>query len=510
MFLPTAPESAALDRWATLERGVPSTLLMENAGRSATLVLERIFPEGPVLVAAGPGNNGGDGMVLARTLAAHGRDVRVIIVGSRPAPDPLLHGWPVPIQRLSDDDEPLDTALRSAGVLVDALLGTGARGEPRAEHARVIQAMNSSGRPVLALDVPSGVDASSGAVPGMAIRAQVTVALGSPKLGTLLFPARELAGRIVAVEIGFPPPATGWASARLLTPDWARARRPQQRRNPTHKKAEGWLLILAGSPGMAGAAVLAARGALRAGAGYVQVASPPENRSVIQAAVPEAIFLDVSDEDRLLDAARSCDALAAGPGMGTGPVEAKRLDRLLSLPDLGGVVLDADALTLLGEGRLPGLATAPIGRRLLTPHPGEMARLGEMAERVRKSPLDACRSGAARWHSTVLLKGAPSVVAEDGEGPVWVSATGSSDLARAGMGDVLTGVAGAFMARGLGGLEAAGVALHYTGRAASATGLGETLLPSDVAEQLSGALNEEEASSDLGYPFVTLDLDPPR
>ncbi len=510
VFLPTGPESAELDRWSMDERGVPSALLMENAGRSAALVLQRAFPEGRVTVAAGPGNNGGDGLVLARTLHAHGRDVRVVVVGERPVPDPLLHGWPVPVEPAPEGDEALDSLLGGAGVVVDALLGTGARGPPRAEHARVIRAMSSSGRPVLALDVPSGADATTGATPGDAVRARVTVAFGSPKLGCLFFPARELVGRLVAVEIGFPPPPVGWASAWLFTPAWAWARRPR-RRNPTHKKAEGWVLLLAGSPGMAGAAVLAARGALRAGAGYVQVASFPENREVIQAAAPEAIFVDVTDEERLFEAARSCDTLAAGPGMGTGGGEAERLDRLLSLPELGGVVLDADALTLLGQGKLSSFpGSVPRERRLLTPHPGEMARLGESAEAVRSSPLETCRSGADRWGATVLLKGAPSVVAGSGEGPVGVSATGSSDLARAGVGDVLTGVAGAFMARGLEASVAAGVALHYTGRSASVTGRKETLLPTDLADALGTALLEEPAPSDLGYPFVTLDVDPPR
>jgi NAD(P)H-hydrate epimerase len=433
--------------------------------------------------------------------------VRVAALGQRGTPDPLLRGWGVPTEAVPADDGALARLLASGSVLVDALLGTGFRGVPREDHARLIRAMNDAHRPLVSLDLPSGVDATTGAVPGEAVRAGLTVAFGYPKLGTLRLPGRERAGRIVAVEIGFPPPPPGWASARLITSEFARSARPR-RPIDTHKKAEGRLLILAGSPGMAGAAVLAARGALRAGAGYVQVASAPENRGVLQSAVPEAIFVDTADLEALREAARDADAVVAGPGMGTGDAEAERLGDLLSLP-LKGLVLDADALTLVGRGTFPGLGRAPRARRLLTPHPGEMSRLGASAEQVRDDPFGVARAGAARWDATVLLKGAPSLVADPVGGPVRVSSSGSSDLARAGMGDVLAGVAGAFLARGLDAANAAAVALHLTGRAAVATGRGETLVPSDVADALVVTLRDERAeSSDLDLSFVTLDLDP--
>ncbi|MEX2295060.1 MAG: NAD(P)H-hydrate dehydratase [Gemmatimonadota bacterium] len=507
----TGTEAARLDAWAIEEAGVPSPVLMENAGRSAALVLQRLWPTGPVLVSVGSGNNGGDGIVLARTLAAAGREVRIVAAGSRPDPESLLHGWPLAIRPAPASDEDLDGLLSGADVIVDALLGTGATGAPRGVVRRAIEAMNRAAAPVLALDLPSGVDAETGAVSGVAVGAEVTVAFGAPKLGALLFPGRERSGRLVAVEIGFPPMPGEVAAAALVTTGWAQAHRPK-RALVTHKKAAGWVVILAGSPGMGGAAVLAARGALRAGAGYVQVASAPENRELILGAVPEAIFLDATDEPALLAAVRSCDVLAAGPGMGTGVVEAARLDRLLALPELRGIVLDADALSLLGAGKLPSFPGAvPAARRLLTPHPGEMARLRAEPEEIRTMPLTACRQGAARWDAALLLKGAPSVVAAPDGGAVRVSTSGSSDLARAGIGDVLTGVAGAFMARGLSGADAGALALHVTGRAARLSGRGETLLPTDVADAVGEALlTPEPESSDLALPFVTLDLGPPR
>jgi NAD(P)H-hydrate epimerase len=511
VYAPTGAEAAAFDRWAIDDQGVSSGVLMENAGRSAALVLGRLYHDDPVIVLAGPGNNGGDGLVLARSLAIQGRDVRVLTTGDRPGQDPLLHGWPISVEPSPDDEALLSAAMDSAGVIVDALLGTGIRGAPRDPHARVIRSLNRAGAPVFSLDVPSGVDADTGAVQGEAVRADATVAFGAPKLGTLLFPGRERSGRLIAVEIGFPPIRSRSIGVRLITPGWAEAHRPR-RALVTHKKAEGRLLILAGAPGLAGAAVLAARGALRAGAGYVRVASHAANREILQSGVPEALFVDVSDPDALAAAVSECDALAAGPGMGIDDAAAKRLNEILQADGLPGVVLDADALTLLGEGKLPAFSgAAKANRRLLTPHPGEMARLGAGPAEIQADPVLACRDGAARWASSLLLKGQPSLISAEEGGAVWMSTGGSSDLARAGVGDVLTGVAGAFMARGSDAMTAGALALHFTGRAAALSGRHETLLPSDIADHLAGAFRDPLSRiSDLGLPFVTLDLDPPH
>src|SRR5690606_23846063 len=229
-----------------------------------------------------------DGLVALRTLAAWGRSVRAVAAGDRPDPDPLLRGWEVPTIR---DEEDARRAVAAADVVLDGILGTGTRGAPRPRQARAIEAVNAARGAVVALDLPSGVDASTGAAAGPAVRARVTVALGWPKLGTLVGEGRALRGRLVAVEIGFPPVPDGWFGAALLTPAWAAAIRPR-RALDTHKYRVGTVLVVAGRPGMAGAAVLAARAALRAGAGLVHVASAAENRGVLQAAAPEAIFVD--------------------------------------------------------------------------------------------------------------------------------------------------------------------------------------------------------------------------
>lgn len=507
----TGLEAAAFDARAIRDVGVPADVLMENAGRAAALVLDRIFPHGPVVGLVGAGNNGGDALVLLRTLAAWGRPVTAVVVADR-ADDALLHGWPVP--RVTDaaltDEGAWRALLAPAAVVVDGILGTGARGAPRERQALAIRHLNASGRPVLALDVPSGVDAGTGAAQGEAVHARVTVSFGAARLGTLLHPGRARAGRVVVVEIGFPPPTAPDAGGAVITPAWAQGRLPE-RALDTHKNAVGRALVVAGRPGMAGAAVLAVRGALRAGAGLVQVCSPGENRAVLQAAVPEAIYVDPDGSGALEEAAARADAVAVGPGLGTDAGAEALLERVLSVSG-GPLVLDADALNLLASGRPAGAPAALADRpALLTPHPGELARLLARApEEVAADRPAAARDAATRFGCAVLAKGAPSLVTAPGA-HLLVDVGGSSDLAAAGMGDVLTGVAVGLVAQGCGPRDAGAAALHLTGRAAALAGRGRALVPSDVLRFVPEALAERgEGRSDLALPFVLLDLDAPR
>ncbi|MDT8341413.1 MAG: NAD(P)H-hydrate epimerase, partial [Longimicrobiales bacterium] len=374
--------SAQLDAWAMERAGVPGSALMERAGAGAAALVAHAASRGPVLVLAGGGNNGGDALVVARTLRAWGREVEVLLTAERAWPDPLLHGWDVPCRpsrTLADDvlSAHLQAALAREGAVVDGVLGTGARGAPRGEAERVVRLLGVAreagtlrGR-VVALDVPSGVDADTGEVAGAAVHAHLTVAFGWPKLGTLLHPGRARAGRLVALEIGFPPLPDDFAGIRLLTPAWAEARLP--RRPPeTHKNAVGAVAVVAGSPGMAGAAVLAARAALRAGAGFVRVVSPGANREIVQCALPEAVFVDAGDADAVADALRASRAVLAGPGLGTAPEAAALLERVLA--HAAPLVLDADALNLLAGDPERRLRARP-APTVLTPHPGEAARL---------------------------------------------------------------------------------------------------------------------------------------
>ena len=519
VWAPTATEAAAFDRLAIDKRGVPQAALMECAGRSAAEILVRLFPRGEVVAFIGAGNNGGDGLVMLRTLMAWGRPVRGVMVGDRDAApdranDNLLHGWDIPLEMgdgLESDAGDLDRVLSGASVVVDGILGTGIRGAPRDRQARAIRAINRCERPVFALDTPSGVNGDTGQIAGDVVRADVTVAFGWPKLGTLLQPARSRVGRLIAVEIGFPPVPDSGFGAHAVTPAWAAETRPK--RGPeAHKNSVGTVLLFAGRPGMAGAAVLAARAALRSGVGLLRVVSSPENRSIVQEAVPEAIFVSSDEVDTVREAVRASQALGVGPGLGNEADVGALLAMLLEVSGGLPTVLDADALNLAASGSGPGVAEWAVERPLLvTPHLGEMKRLsGLSAQAIEEDRMGAARDLARATGAAVLLKGLPSIVVPP-HGAGLVDTMGSSDLAVGGMGDVLTGVAASLMAQGVGPAEAGALALYSSGRAAAIAALGPGLTPSDVIERLPSVWTEAGlGESDLDHPFVIFDQDPAR
>jgi ADP-dependent NAD(P)H-hydrate dehydratase / NAD(P)H-hydrate epimerase len=502
--LPTAAEAAAADRAAREQRGVPERVLMENAGRAAALIVQREYPRGRIVAVAGSGNNGGDAAVMMRVLHAWGRDVALIHAGSAP-PDPaLLHG--ADIGSAEGGDPRAERLLGGGDVLVDGLLGTGAAGAPRGGVAEWIGRLNAAAAPVVALDVPSGVDATSGRVHD-AVNAALTIAFGWPKLGMLLQPARSCCGRIVAVEIGFPPNAVHDVSAYAITPDWVRSR-VRRRSASDHKSRAGRLLLLAGSSGMAGAAAIAAEAALRAGAGLLRIVSDADNRVILQTVVPEATFLDreaLEDEDTA-----SMHALLAGPGIGQSAGARAALVHTLALMDGKPTVLDADALNLLA-GDDTALHDIARNRPLvITPHVLELSRLTGLAVAdILQDVVGAARGAADRFGCTVLLKGQPSVVAEP-DGRVGVNTTGSSDVATAGMGDQLAGAIAALLVGGASTADAAAMALFLCGRAADLSARGASLAPRDVSAMFARAVARPGAErTGLGLPFVTFDQ-PPR
>jgi ADP-dependent NAD(P)H-hydrate dehydratase / NAD(P)H-hydrate epimerase len=492
----------AWDSEAIERLGIPERLLMESAGRGAATVVHALYPTGRVAAAIGKGNNGGDALVMLRCLAAWGREVVAVTQEDGALRDELLHGHQVPVR----DAEDADTVFASAAVIVDGLLGTGATGAPRGAATHLIRAMAEAARPIVALDGPSGVDLTTGATAGVAVSADVTVSFGAPKRGHLLDPGRSHTGRLIVVEVGFPPLDPRAAAAVLITAEWARLHTPTIPWN-AHKGTAGQVVVIAGRSGMGGAAILTSLGALRAGAGLARVVSHPDNRVVIQASIPEAIFQSRGEEG-VREALREADAIVIGPGMGV-DAESRSLLELALGESLGTVVMDADAISLLS--RHPDLFSADAASRvLLTPHPRELARLMEMeTEEVVADPFEAADRAVVRFGCAVLLKGAPSIVARLGE-PTLVNLTGHSGVATGGMGDTLSGIAGAFAAAGATPAEAGALALHFAGRAAELAGRGRGLLPRDVAESLPTALLATPPPDRLQRADVILDLPPPH
>lgn len=476
VWLPTAAEMAALDRDATSSGAIPERALIENAGREVARLVQARWPEGPVVGLAGSGHNGADTLVALRTLRAWDREVRAILCGSRPPEPDVLQGWEIPVHPA----EALSAAAAGATVLLDGVLGTGLTEAPREPQASAIGRANESGIPIVAVDGPSGADFTTGRVPGACIRAALTVSLGWPKLGLLRFPARARCGDLLVVEIGFPPPERPPA-ARAITAPWVQRLLPR-RGADAHKGQAGYLMLVAGQTGMAGAAVLAARAAVRGGVGIVRVVGDPRNREIVQMAVPEAIFIGWDDERAVEESVEWAGALAVGPGLGRGPVRRALVERVLSLRGSRPVLLDADALNAW-EGEAASLREALGGDALLTPHPGELARLMELeVADVVSDPPQAAREAVRALGCTVLLKGAPSVVAA-GDEPLRVNPVATPALATGGTGDVLTGLAGAYLAAGAPAADAATAALFVSGLAATrgpAVGRSSADLPDEI------------------------------
>jgi len=435
---PTEPLYTAEEMRAA-EAGHDVDAMMQRAGAAVAAEVMRRWPDARrIAIHAGGGANGGDGRIAGEILSSHGRE----IVEERPE------------------------------VIVDALLGTGMKGVPRDETARVIEEINAAGVPVLAVDIPSGVDASTGEVAGAAVRAEVTVTMHGRKVGLAVAPGRFLAGEVVVAEIGL---ISGETEHALVTPavlDEVPRRSPRD-----NKYTSGHVLVVGGSRGMTGAAALAARAAFRADAGYVTVCVPEESVPVMEALVVEAVKRPLQQVD---EAAARADALALGPGLGRDK-EAKQLVRRLLAEVALPAVVDADALFELEPGDWP----AP---RVLTPHEGELGRLlGRDSQEIAAHRLASVQEAAEKFNAVVVLKGEDSLIAAPGGG-VLVCALGLPSLATAGTGDVLTGITAAFLAKGMEPQRAAAAACAAQQLASHTASQRYGLVASDVIEALPSVL----------------------
>ena len=499
MKLYTAEEMSRADTRAQ-ELGIPGSVLMERAGaQMARCALERFAPRRAVVVSGG-GNNGGDGFVIARELHRSGVDVAVLATKEEYGGDPetnLEALRNLDVRLISPED--LDAEVGRAELVVDALLGTGFSGEVREKEAGIIEKMNSAQVPVLAVDVPSGVDGTTGEVQGVAVSADLTVCAHAMKVGCVISPGREHAGEVIAVDIGIPPeadvdPSLVWTDAASL-----RGKIPRTA-ELAHKYSAGALLVVAGSRGTTGAPVMVVRGAQRAGCGIVFLATPEGAAPAVDLALTEALVYGVAEDEQgymesgaleeILAHSGRASALVMGPGTGTGDEGRRLVEGVLREVELP-VLLDADAITNLAGTDVLARRETPT---VITPHAGELGRLlGSGAKDVSARRLDSARNAAEQHRCCVLLKGSDTLVVE-GE-RVAVNSTGNVALAAAGTGDVLSGVIGALLSRGMDAYEAARAGAWAHGRAAELwleeTGWpAESFVASDLLRYLPPAVGE--------------------
>lgn len=570
-------QMARLDRITISEYGIEGIVLMENAAicvvNEALKMLEtrsEYSSEKTICIIAGKGNNGGDAFAAARLLNDKGFVVKVFLIGKKDDVkgdaavnlnklekididlivldgselDPDSTGVAVQIpESIANTKDPISVftaVLNTSSLVIDGLFGTGFRGVAKGMAAYVIAKVNESGKPVLSIDVPSGLDASTGRLPedGECIRATRTITFELPKVGLLIYPGCEMAGELIIVDIGIPADAIAGINPGvfLITPSWVSSLLPK-RQMDSNKANHGRILIFTGSPGMTGAGTLSARAAFRSGAGLVYLAAPQALTGIYNITVPEAITYGMNyaaenkhaategyagsgytagsecaagfycatdslthDLNRIIE---QKNVIAAGPGMSVSPTTYKIVEWLISNSTVP-LVLDADALNIIAKDvnvLRKVHSSLPI---IITPHPGEMARLtGLTISEVQKDRIGAAKTFAAKWQVIVILKGARTLVALP-NGEVYINATGNPGMATAGTGDVLTGMVTSLIGQGMSPKMAAvaGVFLHGAAGDEAAIHIGPVgIMAGDIIEFIPRVL-EKAVSVKNGNIFL--------
>ena len=508
MKLVTAKEMKALDVQAQNDYAMPGILLMDNAAQAVAEAVHEALTalEGErVVIFCGGGNNGGDGLGAARWLQSYGVSVRAFVVGAAldaVQGDAALElamftkaGGRVEALSTEDDWVLAELAASKADVLVDALLGTGFHGELEGDVLRACELLNKSEKYILAVDIPTGLNADNGAVCEQAVRADHTVTMALVKTGLLLYPGREYCGDIELADISMPVKLVeDYQSDKYrLTDEIVRELLPLRKAN-AHKGDAGRVVICAGSPGYTGAAALASDAAVKAGAGLVSLYTPLSSRDVLAIKLTEVMvhgllermpgILGGGAASDVASSAEAADVLAIGPGLGTSESTQEAVRTILQKITTP-VVIDADALTALA-GHTEILA-AMQAQKVLTPHPGEMARLTglEIAE-IEADRINVAKKYAEQWQAIVVLKGAPTVIGCP-NGTVYVNSTGNSSLATGGSGDVLTGIIAGLAAQEISLQEAAICGVYLHGLAAELTGIDIGLAAGELAALLPQA-----------------------
>ena len=511
----TASQMKACDGYTIDTLGIPSHILMERAARRAALFLNSrpdLFPVGKILLLCGSGNNGGDGFAMARFLTdgscGHPREVTVVYTGrltENGAPDVTRMSPECARQYALAREEWITIlpvggwkeAVRDAVALVDAVFGIGLDRPVEGEISSLLAEAAATGLPVLAVDIPSGVNADTGEVMGVALPATATVTMQALKAGLLLYPGADLCGEISVAELGIDLTPAEKPFARLADEGLLRRVLPPRARR-SHKGTYGWVVLLCGSEGMSGAAVLATRAALRSGVGLARVLTPDCNRTVLQTAAPEAIVSTYDTPERAAGCTEG-DALVLGCGLGVSDLSREALRGMLKVCPADGtvppVVLDADGINhAVKDPSLWEDLLAHHRQVIVTPHPVEMSRLcGKPVGAILADPVGTAADFAQKWGVTVVLKDAHTVIASP-EGEVFLCAAGNAGMARGGSGDVLAGVIGSLLAQNrhrIGvdltatEIAAAGVYLHAKAGDLAAEEIGEYgMLPSDLIERI--------------------------
>lgn len=483
----TAAEMRRCDQILIDQYGIPGLSLMELAGKGVAEGAHCLLKgdkAARIAVLCGTGNNGGDGLVAARWLYNWGYQPEVWVLGQEGSlsPDALANAnvlnrmgkrvtfCPEPESLPSLED------LRSCALVIDAILGTGAKGEVKGLYRQVVERLSLTDTPVVAVDIPTGLDADTGAIAEVAVNATLTVTMGLLKLGHLLPPGCERCGEVRIVDIGVSPQIAQEGEVRqfLVEKSDVQSRMPKRGRS-IHKGNAGLVYILAGSPGLTGAAWLAGEGALRSGAGLVVVGTPFSLNPILEEKLTEVMteplpetsdgYLSVDAWERVEKRLEWADAIAVGPGLGTHPSTSELILRIIDIIEKvkKPLIIDADGINLLAQFRRD-LTKFP-SSIALTPHPGELSRLtGVSLSEILNDRVRWARQFAAEWGITLHLKGAPSITACP-EGEIFINSTGNQGMATGGSGDVLTGVITALCAAGVGPKEAVWMGAYIHGRA---------------------------------------------
>lgn len=512
MKVVTAEQMRRLDREAMEGYGIPGIVLMENAALGVVRAMEErygILRGRSVTLFCGKGNNGGDGMAVARHLANRGADVRVYLLGDPKGLKGDAAGNHAICERMGISVRPVSdtrglgrasSALKNTDLIVDAILGTGIVPPVRGLTGQAVRRINRSRKPVISVDLPTGLNADSSEIVGDVVRADLTVTFGLPKISLVQYPSLSVAGKVVVADISLPAGLMEKAEIPVELAEQEVLSRLPLRRGDMHKGDAGRVLVVAGSRGMPGAAVMTALSCFRIGAGLVYAAVPGSVRPQFHTRLMEGILAPLPDSERdyltlsslpeILRSAKGKNVMAVGPGIGLDPGTGEMVRSLIRKSRIP-LVLDADGINHLA--RDPGVlnkAGAPV---IITPHPGEMARLtGASGEALKTRRVDVAREFAAKFKVVLVLKGARTVVA-GADGRVWINTTGNPGMATAGIGDVLTGIIAGLVAQGMRPVEAAvgGVYLHGRCGDRAANRLGERgLLSRDLIREIPRVLAE--------------------